>query len=353
MKTNHLVAVILAASLAACGPAGGAVVSTQSTVPVVTGVPITPVSVTGSAATASVSTVIPVIISPLPPDFTPPPTSPLPTLTPIPTLPTGLSPTELKYRVLTRFPDLFFCDPDYYPVARADEADLARQRFPELQANLEEFNAILAHNNLSGATNFTDEQKLLVYREHKKLDAIAFNLSGDGGYEFQLQISDNKQEGYIVQGLIDSVGGITVQQKTPSIATCPICLAADTRIDTPAGPIAVTELRAGMTVWTVDAVGARVAAPILEVVRVAAPSAHRVVHLQLSDGRELWASAGHPTADGRELGDLQLADPLDGATITFIERVPYVGAATYDLLPAGATGDYWANGILIGSTLAK
>ncbi|MEK7312681.1 MAG: Hint domain-containing protein [Chloroflexota bacterium] len=350
MKTKYLAALILAVLLAACGPVvGGAFTPIRATAPVVTPVPT---SAPITAVTAAVGTAAPVIISPLPPDFTPPPTSPPPTLTAIPTLRAGLSPTELKYQVLAQFPNLFFCDPDYYPVARADEADLARQRFPELQANIEELNAILAHNSLSGATNFTDEQKLIVYREHKKLNAILFNLSGDG-YEFQLQISDNQQEGFLVQGLIDSAGRITVQQKTPTIATCPICLAADTRVDTPAGPIAVSELRVGMTVWTVDEAGRRVAAPILEVVRVTAPAAHRVVHLKLSDGRELWASPGHPTADGRELGDLQRGDRLDGAAITFIERAPYDQISTYDLMPARATGDNWANGILIGSTLSK
>ena len=335
MKTNYLATVILVVFLAACGsgPASAPVPASEAT---------------GVVA----GTVVPETISTLPSNVTPSPTSPPPTLTPIPSLPAGLSPTELKYQVLAQFPNLFFCDPDYYPIARADEADLARQHFPELQANIEEFNAILAHHNLSGATNFTDEQKLLIYREHKKLGAILFNLSGDG-YEFQLQISDNQQEGFIVQGFIDSAGGITVHQKTASIAACPICLAAGTRIDTPAGPAAVSELRAGMAVWTVDAAGRRVAAPILEVARVAVPSTHRVVHLQLSDGRELWASPGHPTADGRELGDLQGGDRLDGGAVTFIERIPYDQAATYDLLPAGATGAYWANGILIGSTLSK
>ncbi len=335
MKTNYLATVILVVFLAACGsgPASAPVPASE-------------------AAGVVAGTVVPETISTLPSNVTSSPTSPPPTLTPIPRQPAGLSPTELKYQVLAQFPNLFFCDPDYYPVARADEAGLARQHFPELQANIEEFNAILVHHNLSGATNFTDEQKLLIYREHKKLSAILFNLSGDG-YEFQLQISDNQQEGFIVQGFIDSAGGITVRQKTASIAACPICLAADTRIDTPAGPVAVTELRAGMTVWTVDAADRRVAAPILEVVRVAVPSTHRVVHLQLSDGRELWASPGHPTADGRELGDLQRGDRLDGGAVAFVERVPYGQAATYDLLPAGATGAYWANGILIGSTLSK
>jgi hypothetical protein len=31
--------------------------------------------------------------------------------------------------------------------------------------------------------------------------------------------------------------------------------------------------------------------------------------------------------------------------------VPYAGGRTWDLLPAGATGSYWANGILLASTL--
>jgi hypothetical protein len=73
----------------------------------------------------------------------------------------------------------------------------------------------------------------------------------------------------------------------------------------------------------------------------------------LSDGRELWASPGHPTADGRKLGDLQTGDLLDGAHINLIEHLTYDEIATYDLLPSGDTGSYWANEILMGSTLAK
>jgi hypothetical protein len=42
---------------------------------------------------------------------------------------------------------------------------------------------------------------------------------------------------------------------------------------------------------------------------------------------------------------------LDGAHIASVDRVAYAGGATYDILPAGATGTYWANGVLLGSTL--
>ena len=77
-----------------------------------------------------------------------------------------------------------------------------------------------------------------------------------------------------------------------------------------------------------------------------------MVHFILSDGRELWASPGHPTADGRRLDDLKVGNLMDGAPVTFIERIPYNGSATYDILPSGSTGFYWANGILLGSTRA-
>jgi len=42
---------------------------------------------------------------------------------------------------------------------------------------------------------------------------------------------------------------------------------------------------------------------------------------------------------------------LDGAHVTLVERVTYHGGSTYDLLPSGGTDFYWANGILMGSTL--
>ena len=124
-----------------------------------------------------IGTAVPIVITAQPANGTPLafPTPEPPT--PIPTLPAGTSPTEMKYKVLEQFPDLFFCDPDFYPVARDDELSLALERFPELQANQEEFQTILAHSGMSGLVTFSDEQKLVIYREHKKLAAIHFELS--------------------------------------------------------------------------------------------------------------------------------------------------------------------------------
>lgn len=312
--------------LAACSPTG----PTVSTAVSATGFPLTALIGGGSP---------PAIQTPEPPSA-------------IPTLAAALPPTELKYRLLDQYPDFFFCDPDSYPIARLDELDLARQRFPQLQANAEEFQAILKHNALSGLTSFTDDEKLLIYRDHKKLAAILFELAGNG-YQFQLRTADQTRQGYSIKGLIDGRGQSTVQQKSPTVATCPICLAAHTLIDTPLGAVFVEDLKLGDVAWTQTEGGKRVAAPILKLVRVQVPVTHEMIHLILSDGRELWASPGHPTVDGQRLGDLRSGDVLGGTPIKLVERVLYDQPATYDLLPAGATGFYWANGILLGSSLAR
>jgi hypothetical protein len=336
-----LLALCLVTVLAACAPAAPGTTPAEVTTPMVGAI---------SVSTAAVATVMPVVITALPSGSTPPPTSIPPTLTPLLPLPGGLGPTELKYRLLAQFPDIFFCDPDFYPVARADETDQARQLFPELQANKEEFEAILAHNHLAGLPTFTGEQKLLVYREHKKLAAVIFELAGES-YHFQLQVLNPGGKGESISGVINGKGEITVEQRTPSIATCPICLAEGTLIDTPSGPVPVQDLRPGMLVWTEQKNGRRVIEPVLQIGKTVVPSTHQVVHLVLEDGRELWVSPGHPAADGRRVGQLRAGDPLDGGTIRSAALERYPGYAVYDLLPAGETGFYWANGILLASTL--
>jgi len=333
MKKLIVLTVVLAVFLGACAP--GVPESGQGV--------STPVIIT-----AEVSTVLPATLGP-PPTEGPSPT-PVPA-TPIPSLPfASLSPTELKYRVLDQFPDFFFCDPDYYPVAQADEMELAQARFPELQANREEFEVILDRHGLSGNSTFTDDEELLIYREHKKLNAIFFQVVGNQ-YQFQIQTGTEGQQGSFITGTIDGNGSIDIQKQEQSFPTCPICLAEGTLIDTPQGLIAVQDLRLGDSVWTMDKSGDRVAATIVRTSRVPVPTRHQVIHVILSDGRELWASPGHPTAYGRILDDLEVNDLLDGARVIGMRRLSYGETATYDLLPSGDTGFYWANGILMGSTL--
>lgn len=272
--------------------------------------------------------------------------TPSPLVTPI----SKLSPTELKYRLLAEFGPVFYCDPDLYPVARQLTDKEFAQRFAAIQSNAEEFQAILRHNNLEGVTPLSDDQKRLIYAEHKKLNAITLEPARDQ-YQFSLRAFGDGKNGFAIEGTIAQNGAITVSKKEPSVNACPICLAGDTRIDTPQGWVPVKDLGEGMEVWTTDASGGRRVAVVVEIVSRAVPPDHPMMHLVLDDGRELFASAGHPLPDGRRLGDLSPGDVVDGARVINAESVPYVEAATYDILPSGGTGLYWANGILLKSTL--
>lgn len=133
----------------------------------------------------------------------------------------------------------------------------------------------------------------------------------------------------------------------------PICLPKGTLIATPTGAVPVEQLRAGDVVWTATAEGTRVKAPLLAVARTPVPADHMMVRLTLNDGRIVAASPGHPTADGRTFGGVRTGDPLDGAQIVRHDTLPYHGPHTHDLLPAGETGFYWADGVLIGTTLSR
>lgn len=129
------------------------------------------------------------------------------------------------------------------------------------------------------------------------------------------------------------------------------CLPPDARIATPAGERAVVSLSPGDLVFTLDAAGERVAAPVVRVGSVPAAAGQGVLRVTLDDGRTVRASPGHPTADGRPLAALRPGDALDGARVLAVDEVPLDAAATRDLRPAGPTGAYWADGVLLGTTL--
>src|ERR1700716_1229326 len=106
-------ALVFLSALLGCGGAG----ALSSPAPSVTAVsatviPAGTINATSVTATAITGTIVPGTLPP----------SPAPTLSPTPSpAPGGLTQAKLKYRIVDRFGPLAFCDPDYYPVARADE----------------------------------------------------------------------------------------------------------------------------------------------------------------------------------------------------------------------------------------
>ncbi len=128
------------------------------------------------------------------------------------------------------------------------------------------------------------------------------------------------------------------------------CLPPTARISTPTGDVAARDVRIGTIVWTRDSSGKRIAAAVVRVSSPVVDREHHVARLRLADGRTLVASPEHPVVGGR-LQELRIGDRYDGSAIVELVLERYLGDRTYDLLPAGATGIYWADGVPIGSTL--
>lgn len=270
---------------------------------------------------------------------------------PAPTPTVTYSLPELKYILFSNFSNVFYVDPDFYPVARVGQEEKnALEQFPIISADGAEFPAILKHLGLPEKPEYSDAEKLLIYREHKKLTlAVQITPAGET-YQFVLRVGEN--QGERITGTITLSGIITVIKREPSFNTYPICLVKGTLIDTPGGPVPVEQINKGTTVWTLDNSERRVQADVVEITSIPVASPFQVVRISLSDGRTVSASPGHPSAEGRALGDYHTGNTLDGALVVTVEYVTYDGSATYDFLPDGPTGLYWANGILLRSTLA-
>jgi len=265
---------------------------------------------------------------------------------------TPLTIDQLRFKVIDAAGAPAFCDPDFYPIAReGGEQASAIAQYPQIRTDAELYNAIVEHEHLPSG-ELDDAQKLTLYRAFKLLRALKLAPSGDG---YGFAYTAVKGSGFVtVQGTVRQDGTVTIASSGPGARpNCPICLAASTLIATPDGERVVTSVTPGMLVWTRSADGRRIAMPVLQVGSMPVPPGHVMVHLRLTDGRELWASPGHRLADGRELGALAVGDEVDGSRASLWELVPYNGDRTYDLLPAGPTGDYWANGVLLASTLAS
>jgi hypothetical protein len=260
-----------------------------------------------------------------------------------------LTAPELKYRLIDTIGAPRFCGP---PVVRMPDDAAAAQEVAALRSqDPATFDAILRHEKLDAAhLTANDDRRIL--QQADVLNALRLQPEGQ---TFRFDYIASRPATEHVVGTIDAHGAISLESHDPTPFPgrygCPICLAAADRIATPNGEVPVAELQAGMLVWTMDA-GRRVAVPISVVSHTPAPFGHRVIRVVLADGRAVVASPGHPTGDGRRVGELNPGDLLDGSRVMTTESLPYVGD-TWDLLPLGSSGEYWADGVLLGSTLTN
>ena len=265
-----------------------------------------------------------------------------------------LSMPQLKFAVIDAVGAPVYCDPDYYPIVRlGGEEQNADTYYPQIRSDATLYAAIVAHEHLPSG-ELSKAQRLTLYRAFKLLRALSLTPNGAAySYSVRVQVHNASAAYQLVSGTVRADGVVTVNSRTASgPPPCPICLAATSLIATPEGAVPVSAVRLGMLVWTSAPDGSRIAAPVILVGSIEVPPGHLMVHLVLADGRELLASPGHRTGDGRALGGMEAGDRLDGSTVAIWELVPYDGDRTYDLLPAGRTGSYWAGGILLSSTLA-
>jgi hypothetical protein len=248
---------------------------------------------------------------------------------------------------------LDYCDPDVYPISRGNPVQNAQDRLPTIKGDTEAYAAILRHEHLTAGQPLTSAQLLAVNDLYKQMQAIDLQPDGDG-YRFDLLVpkKDSDTGNERVTGTVTKDGSVTIEGRGAGERfACPICLVEGVRIATPTGSVAVQDVRVGMRVWTTDANGRRIVGVVLRIGHMQAPLGHEVVRLTLADGRVVTASPGHPTADGRTLGQLRVGDRLDGSRVVSADPIPYGGSETFDLLPSGPTGTYVADGILLGSTL--
>lgn len=133
--------------------------------------------------------------------------------------------------------------------------------------------------------------------------------------------------------------------------TCGVCRCAspDTPIATASGNRAIRDLRVGDLVYSVHRDSIQLV-PIKRIHRVAAVN-HHVLRVEFASGAKFEMSAMHPTANGKPLSAFGVGDELMGERIVRVTRIPFQHSHTYDILPDSDTGTYFADGVLVGSTL--
>ncbi|MCB0839978.1 MAG: hypothetical protein KDD99_25085 [Bacteroidetes bacterium] len=132
-----------------------------------------------------------------------------------------------------------------------------------------------------------------------------------------------------------------------------ICLHPQTMILTYEGEKEVQSISEGEYIWTLNECEEKELQPVIWTNQVKVPASHQLLDIAFENGQHLKVSPLHPDIQGNALKDLTIGSYLNGEKVVSIEMIPANIPATWDILPAGATGAYFANGVAIGSTLKE
>jgi len=179
-----------------------------------------------------------------------------------------------------------------------------------------------------------------------------YPVAREQGSPITLKIGETASNGCTVTMTLIKIDGKTATfiKKVDNDRPCPICLSGNTLIATPSGDVAVKDIKMGMKVWTLDAKAKRVVGLVLKTGITDFETSHTMIELTFSDGGNILVSPGHPLIDGRVISDLEVGDVYGEAKVTSIKYKESL-ESTYDILISGSTSFYFANGIVLGSTL--
>lgn len=171
-------------------------------------------------------------------------------------------------------------------------------------------------------------------------------------WTYYASIRYNSTRGDEATAIIDANDGKVLKSKTENNVWMGRCLPANTMIKTKRGDVKVQELTLNDSVLTLDENGKKCFRPLVLSTSTPVSEDHRLVYIKLKDGRDLCASPGHPLSDNKSFfGNIKKGDRIDGSTVMTVKLFKYTEGVTYDLLTSGLNSSYFANGILIGSTL--
>ena len=128
-----------------------------------------------------------------------------------------------------------------------------------------------------------------------------------------------------------------------------VCASAETPVATADGERPIASLHPGDLVYSADH-GALRLVPLLEVSRTAVFH-HRVIEVHLSNGALLRMSAGHPLADGRLLGSVEVGDRLEGANVVERREIPTTSPSPTTSSPRPTATRTSPRAVLVGTTL--